>query len=130
MTRTVAEHLLDRLREWGVQQVSGCPGTASTACCRVGPDAGVGTLRAVPARPGGRRLPELWHVEWFADHARLEPLLVDGAPAVRDGALEVPTGPGHGMTLRPDADRWRLPWRVVRDAPALRLSMTKKEQDS
>jgi L-alanine-DL-glutamate epimerase-like enolase superfamily enzyme len=52
---------------------------------------------------------ELRHVEWFADHARLEPLLVDGAPAVRGGALEVPGGPGHAMTLRADADRWRLP---------------------
>jgi L-alanine-DL-glutamate epimerase-like enolase superfamily enzyme len=58
--------------------------------------------------PVAAALVELRHVEWFADHARLEPLLVDGAPEVRAGALEVPAGPGHGMTLRPDADRWRL----------------------
>ena len=29
--------------------------------------------------------PNLRHVEWFVDHARLEPLLVDGAPTVRAG---------------------------------------------
>jgi L-alanine-DL-glutamate epimerase-like enolase superfamily enzyme len=57
--------------------------------------------------PVAASLPGLRHVEWFADHARLEPLLVDGAPAVVDGALQVPDGPGHGMTLRAEADRWR-----------------------
>jgi hypothetical protein len=30
-------------------------------------------------------------VEWFADHARLEPLLADGTPGVVDGAL-LPSG--------------------------------------
>ena len=59
--------------------------------------------------PVAASLAQLRHVEGFADHARLEPLLVDGAPAVRDGALQVPDGPGHAMTLRADADRWRLP---------------------
>jgi hypothetical protein len=39
------------------------------------------------------------HVEWFADHARLEPLLADGA-------LHLPDAPGHGMTLSPRADEW------------------------
>jgi L-alanine-DL-glutamate epimerase-like enolase superfamily enzyme len=53
-------------------------------------------------------VPELRHVEWFADHARLEPLLVDGAPAVADGTLAVPEGPGHGMTLAAGAERWRV----------------------
>jgi L-alanine-DL-glutamate epimerase-like enolase superfamily enzyme len=57
--------------------------------------------------PVAASLPALRHVEWFADHARLEPLLVEGAPAVVDGALRVPDGPGHGMTLRAGADRWR-----------------------
>jgi len=64
-------------------------------------------------------VPHLRHVEWFADHARLEPLLVDGCPPVADGALQLADGsgrgdrpgtgerPGHGMTLRPDAERWR-----------------------
>ena len=44
-------------------------------------------------------VPNLRHVEWFADHARLEPLLVDGAPAARDGHLVASNGPGHGMQL-------------------------------
>jgi L-alanine-DL-glutamate epimerase-like enolase superfamily enzyme len=57
--------------------------------------------------PVAAALPGLRHVEWFADHARLEPLLVDGVPAVADGALQVPGAPGHGMTLRPGAERWR-----------------------
>jgi L-alanine-DL-glutamate epimerase-like enolase superfamily enzyme len=35
--------------------------------------------------------PNLRHVEWFADHARLEPLLADGA-----------------LTLRSDAQRFRV----------------------
>ena len=45
--------------------------------------------------------PNVRHVEWFADHARLEPELVDGVPVVVDGALQLdPTQPGHGMRLR------------------------------
>jgi L-alanine-DL-glutamate epimerase-like enolase superfamily enzyme len=51
-------------------------------------------------------VPNLRHVEWFADHARLEPVLVDGAPDVRDGALQLdPSRPGHGMQLSQDADQ-------------------------
>lgn len=42
----------------------------------------------------------LRHVEWFADHARLEPQLVEGAPTVSGGALHPDTDrPGHGMSL-------------------------------
>jgi L-alanine-DL-glutamate epimerase-like enolase superfamily enzyme len=57
--------------------------------------------------PVAAALPWLRHVEWFADHARLEPDLVEGAPPVTDGAMAVPDSPGHGMRLRPDAERWR-----------------------
>ena len=57
--------------------------------------------------PVAAAVPWLRHVEWFVDHARLEPELVDGAPSVAAGLLDVPDSPGHGMTLRPDADRWR-----------------------
>jgi L-alanine-DL-glutamate epimerase-like enolase superfamily enzyme len=57
--------------------------------------------------PVAAALPELRHVEWFADHARLEPLLVDGAPPVVDGALEVPRAPGHGMIISDRAEQWR-----------------------
>lgn len=53
--------------------------------------------------------PNLRHVEWFADHARLEPELVDGCPDVRDGALRVdPDRPGHGMSLSSRADSRRI----------------------
>jgi L-alanine-DL-glutamate epimerase-like enolase superfamily enzyme len=53
--------------------------------------------------------PNLRHVEWFADHVRLEPELVDGVPEVRDGALYVdPDRPGHGMSLNPSADTRRV----------------------
>lgn len=46
-------------------------------------------------------VPNLRHLEWFVDHARLEPELVDGIPAVHDGALHPdPSRPGNGMTLR------------------------------
>lgn len=58
----------------------------------------------------GAAVPHLRHVEWFADHARLEPLLVDGAPAVRDGALHPSASrPGHGMSLAATAERHRCP---------------------
>lgn len=53
-------------------------------------------------------LPQLRHVEWFADHARLEPLLADGTPPVVDGALEPGHAPGHGMTPAAGAERWRI----------------------
>jgi hypothetical protein len=46
--------------------------------------------------------------ETVADRARLEPVLVDGAPTVRDGSLAVPATPGHGMRLSPHAERWRI----------------------
>lgn len=57
--------------------------------------------------PVAAAVPWLRHVEWFIDHARCEPELVEGVPPVIDGALAVPSGPGHGMTLRPDAERRR-----------------------
>lgn len=45
-------------------------------------------------------VPNLRHIEWFADHARLEPLLVDGVPPVHGGMLRCGDGAGHGMALR------------------------------
>ena len=49
-------------------------------------------------------IPNLRHVEYFVDHARLEPLLVDGTPNVHAGALHPNLArPGHGMTLSPQA---------------------------
>jgi L-alanine-DL-glutamate epimerase-like enolase superfamily enzyme len=50
----------------------------------------------------------LAHVEYFHDHARIEGLLFDGAPAVRDGALRPdPAVPGMGLSLREEqAERY------------------------
>lgn len=58
--------------------------------------------------PVAAAVPNLRHVEWFADHARLEPLLVDGLPTVTAGALHLTGAPGHGMRLRQDAARFRV----------------------
>jgi L-alanine-DL-glutamate epimerase-like enolase superfamily enzyme len=50
--------------------------------------------------PVAAAVPNLRHVEWFIDHACLEPLLVDGAPTVHHGALQLDDhAPGHGMTI-------------------------------
>jgi L-alanine-DL-glutamate epimerase-like enolase superfamily enzyme len=52
-------------------------------------------------------VPNLRHVEWFADHRRCDRMLFDGSGSVRDGFLELDDRPGHGVTLRGDADRYR-----------------------
>ena len=59
--------------------------------------------------PVAAGIPNLRHVEWFNDHVRLEPLLVDGVAPVDGGAIVVDRGrPGHGMTLADGAERYRL----------------------
>lgn len=52
----------------------------------------------------------LRHVEWFADHVRLEGLLFDPAPTVRDGFMSPDLArPGLGVEMRrSDADRFRV----------------------
>lgn len=52
-------------------------------------------------------VPNLRHVEWFADHWRCDRMLFDGSGSVRDGFLELDDRPGHGVTLRADAHRYR-----------------------
>ena len=51
---------------------------------------------------------ELAHLEYFHDHVRIEQLLLDGLPELREGALWPDLGrPGHGLELkRADAERW------------------------
>jgi L-alanine-DL-glutamate epimerase-like enolase superfamily enzyme len=54
-------------------------------------------------------VPNLRHVEWFVDHARLEPQMLDGVPEVHHGALHpAGDGVGHGMTLSGGAPQWRV----------------------
>jgi L-alanine-DL-glutamate epimerase-like enolase superfamily enzyme len=50
----------------------------------------------------------LEHVEYFHDHARIEALLFDGTPPLRDGALcPDPARPGLGLALREhEAERY------------------------
>jgi L-alanine-DL-glutamate epimerase-like enolase superfamily enzyme len=51
--------------------------------------------------PVAAAIPNLRHVEYFADHARLEPGLADGTPEVKGGVIPVRADePGHGMSLR------------------------------
>ena len=45
--------------------------------------------------------PRLVHMEWFHDHARIEHVLFDGAPQLKNGAIAPDLSkPGHGLTLR------------------------------
>jgi L-alanine-DL-glutamate epimerase-like enolase superfamily enzyme len=58
--------------------------------------------------PVAAAIPNLRHVEWFTDHVRLEPLLVDGVALVDDGAMVVQRrDAGHGMTLADAAEHYR-----------------------
>jgi L-alanine-DL-glutamate epimerase-like enolase superfamily enzyme len=55
-------------------------------------------------------VPRLRHLEWFHDHVRIEQMLFDGAPTVRNGAIEPDLGrPGHGLLFKEkDAERFRV----------------------
>lgn len=52
-------------------------------------------------------IPNLRHLEYFADHARLERMLFDGVTVPVDGALPLPDGPGNGYALSGEAERYR-----------------------
>jgi len=62
--------------------------------------------------PVALHVPNLAHVEYFHDHARLDPMLFDGLPPLAGGLLRQAPGAGalgHGMALRQaDADRFRV----------------------
>ncbi len=54
-------------------------------------------------------VPNLRHLEYFADHARVDRLLLDGVLEPDGGTLRpVPDRPGLGLSLRRDADEYRL----------------------
>jgi L-alanine-DL-glutamate epimerase-like enolase superfamily enzyme len=47
-------------------------------------------------------VPNLRHLEWFADHVRADRLLFDGVPTATGGVIRLDGGsPGHGVALRP-----------------------------
>jgi L-alanine-DL-glutamate epimerase-like enolase superfamily enzyme len=52
--------------------------------------------------------PRLRHVEWFHDHARIEAMLFEGAPAPKDGAIRPDfSRSGNGLAFRAaDAERF------------------------
>jgi L-alanine-DL-glutamate epimerase-like enolase superfamily enzyme len=53
-------------------------------------------------------VPNLRHLEYFSDHVRVERLLFDGVVGAQGGALRPQdTGPGAGVRLRADAQRYR-----------------------
>ena len=54
--------------------------------------------------------PQIAHVEYFFDHARIEQMLFDGAPRPVQGMLRPdPERPGLGLALRRgDAEQWRV----------------------
>ncbi len=59
--------------------------------------------------PVAAAVTNLRHVEWFHDHVRIERMLFSGAPSATGGAMRPDlTVPGHGMTLAPDADQFRV----------------------
>lgn len=53
-------------------------------------------------------VPNVRHLEYFADHVRIDRLLLDGAPVAQAGHLAPDASrPGHGMALKvPDAGRF------------------------
>ncbi|HEY2794888.1 MAG TPA: enolase C-terminal domain-like protein [Micromonosporaceae bacterium] len=58
---------------------------------------------AAPAIPNSR------HAEYFADHVHADRLLLDGLPPLENGSLRPDlAAAGHGMTLRPGADEFRV----------------------
>lgn len=54
-------------------------------------------------------IPNLRHVEWFADHVRVDHLLFDGVLEPRGGTLRPDRSrAGMGLTLKSDAERFRV----------------------
>ncbi len=53
--------------------------------------------------------PNMRHLELFADHERLEPMLFDGVPSVAGGHLVPNTRSGNGMALASRAEQYRIP---------------------
>jgi hypothetical protein len=88
-------------------QVSGDPGMRAVA-----PRPDLRTSHCAPALHAqlGCALTRVRHLEYFHDHQRIEALLFDGVPALKDGALVPdPERPGLGLALkRQDAARFAV----------------------
>jgi len=59
--------------------------------------------------PAAAATPNLRHLEWFADHVRIESMLFDHADPGSGGRLRLADGPGHGLEFRArDAEPYRV----------------------
>lgn len=53
--------------------------------------------------------PRVVHVEWFHDHVRIEQMLFEGAPLLKDGQITPGPALGHGLIFkRVDAERYAV----------------------
>lgn len=73
---------------------------------------------ALHVHPGCAATADVRHLEYFHDHARIEALVFDGAPAPAGGALRPdPARPGLGLEFKSkDAGRFRV-WAAGEDPP-------------
>jgi L-alanine-DL-glutamate epimerase-like enolase superfamily enzyme len=60
--------------------------------------------------PVAMATPNLRHLEWFADHVRIESRFLEAFPSPRDGNVVPEEAPGHGLTLR---EQDLTPYRVA-----------------
>jgi L-alanine-DL-glutamate epimerase-like enolase superfamily enzyme len=58
----------------------------------------------------GCAAPHFRHLEWFHDHVRIEHMLFDGSPQVKDGAIAPDlTRPGMGLEFKDkDAEKFAV----------------------
>ena len=62
----------------------------------------------------GCAAPDIAHIEYFHDHARLEKMVLSGVPEPQGDLLAPdPTAPGLGLTLRPEAEQYRVAHHTV-----------------
>lgn len=112
--------------EWGlrgVAEVAGCVDVVQADVTRVGGITNMlrvdGICRAAQRPFSAHCAPaisahvccaieSLAHLEYFHDHVRVERMLFDGTLDPEGGALRPdPSRPGHGLSLKHEADRWR-----------------------
>lgn len=62
----------------------------------------------------GCAVPDIAHIEYFHDHARLERMVLSGAPEPQGEVLApAPDAPGLGLALRPEAEQYRVAHQLV-----------------
>ena len=86
-------------RSPGLRLVMICPSTTTSLSSHCAPALHLAVAAAAP---------RLLHMEWFHDHVRIEQMLLEGAPRLKDGHVAADlSAPGHGLSLRAaDAERF------------------------